>query len=47
VPSPNPGSSRSLLAGVDAISSTQAWAVGDRGRDTLLLDWNGTGWLPT
>jgi hypothetical protein len=49
VPSPNPSSSRDSLAGVDAISPTQAWAVGDRGgssgSDTLLLDWNGTGWL--
>jgi hypothetical protein len=45
VPSPSPGSSRNLLAGVDAISPAQAFAVGDRGADTLLLDWNGTGWL--
>lgn len=47
VPTPNPGASRNLLAGVDAISPMQAWAVGDRGTDTLLLDWNGTGWSPT
>jgi hypothetical protein len=52
VPSPNPSSSRDLLAGVEAISPRQAWAVGDRaggssGSGTLLLGWNGTGWLPT
>jgi hypothetical protein len=49
VPSPNPSSSRNLLAGVEAISPTQALAVGDHGggssgTGTLLLDWNGTGW---
>lgn len=45
VPSPNPGPSRSLLAGVAAISPTQAFAVGDRGTDSLVLDWNGATWL--
>jgi hypothetical protein len=49
VPSPNPSSSRDLLAGVGAISPEEAWAVGDSaggpsGTDTLLLGWDGTRW---
>lgn len=49
VPSPDSGASRSLLAGVGAISPEEAWAVGDStggpsGTDTLLLGWDGTRW---
>ncbi|HEX8219044.1 MAG TPA: S-layer homology domain-containing protein [Chloroflexia bacterium] len=50
VPSPNVTSSHSILSGVDAISSTLAWAVGDYSTNvtgtnrTLIERWNGTVW---
>jgi hypothetical protein len=51
VASPNPGSGTNLLEGVDATSSSNAWAVGEDtsadapGRSrTLVLHWNGTAW---
>jgi hypothetical protein len=51
VPSPNPGVSNRELFGVDAISATDAWAVGwyyesfsPVFADALVLHWNGTAW---
>jgi hypothetical protein len=41
--SPNPGSD-SVLFGVAATSSRNAWAVGDEGQDTLIERWNGRVW---
>jgi hypothetical protein len=32
------------LAGVSALSSSDAWAVGALGTKTLVLHWNGTAW---
>ena len=48
VPSPSPGAGNDLN-GVDAVSATSAWAVGefsDSGsqQKTLILRWNGTKW---
>jgi hypothetical protein len=57
VPSPNPGNGdgegTSELFGVSALSSTDAWAVGDYINqttgiiDTLILHWNGSTWSVT
>jgi hypothetical protein len=50
VPSPNPTGSthNNALLGVDAVSPTNAWAVGEyfKGSDfrTLVLHWNGSSW---
>jgi hypothetical protein len=54
VPSPNPGRNGSELLGVAAISSSNAWAVGDSGaiggggvpatQRTLIEHWNGSAW---
>jgi hypothetical protein len=48
VPSPNPSAGGDELKGVDAISATNAWAVGSiatqSGHDTLVEHWNGTTW---
>jgi hypothetical protein len=50
VRSPNPSSSRNLLAGVTAVSRTNAWAVGQFKNNktgawrTLILHWNGSRW---
>jgi hypothetical protein len=50
VTSPNPGGigDHNFLAGVAALSLTNAWAVGDSsdaaGTQTLILHWNGTAW---
>jgi hypothetical protein len=50
VPSPNPGGAHgSTLAGVSALSGSDAWASGSYGtaaggNKTLLLHWNGTQW---
>jgi hypothetical protein len=49
VPSPNPGSSYNLLNGVDAVSPTDIWAVGqysdeDYNDHTLTIHWNGSAW---
>ncbi len=48
--SPNPSTNWNELKGVDAVSSSNAWAVGDYQSDgtgayqTLVLHWNGTTW---
>ncbi|MDP9329709.1 MAG: hypothetical protein M3P11_03560 [Actinomycetota bacterium] len=48
--SPNPGASRNELRGVDAVSSSDVWAVGNYLNDTasayqaLIIHWNGTEW---
>ena len=47
-PSPSPGVSNDLN-GVDAVSATSAWAVGEASdsgstQTTLILRWNGTAW---
>jgi hypothetical protein len=57
VPSPSPGNGdgegTSELFGVSALSSTDAWAVGDYINqttgiiDTLILHWNGSTWSVT
>jgi len=50
VPSPDPSSTDNDLDAVRAVSSTNAWAVGDYVNDathateTLILHWNGTVW---
>jgi hypothetical protein len=49
VPSPSPGAGTSDdLNGVDAVSATSAWAVGETSNSssstTLVLRWNGTKW---
>ena len=46
VPSPSPGKSpvQDSLAGVDALSSSDVWAVGAAGAKTLVLHWDGTSW---
>jgi len=46
VASPNPGPAppRDGLAGVSALSPSDAWAVGGSGHNTLVLHWNGTRW---
>jgi hypothetical protein len=48
---PNPSPSLNLLAGVSAVSGSDAWAVGSSSSslnpnviDTLILRWNGTAW---
>lgn len=46
VSSPNPGSGNDQLTGVAAISTTNAWVVGNDLNDgtTLIEQWNGTAW---
>ena len=48
VPSPNPSTRGDQLLGVDARSSTDAWAVGfyvtGSGHRTLIEHWNGSSW---
>jgi hypothetical protein len=45
MPSPNVGSGANFLYGVDALSSTDAWAVGDSSAgEPLIMRWNGTQW---
>jgi hypothetical protein len=54
VPSPNPGRNGSELLGVAAVSSSEAWAVGDSSafgggaapvtQRTLIEHWNGSAW---
>lgn len=48
VPAPNPGVLDNTLQDVDAVSATDAWAVGwsagDTGNIALILRWNGTAW---
>jgi hypothetical protein len=49
--SPNPSSTENDLSGVAALSSTDAWAVGEyeddstHAEETLVLHWNGSTWL--
>ncbi len=43
VPSPSPGPD-ARLAGVTALSGSDAWAVGTAGGKTLILRWNGQMW---
>jgi hypothetical protein len=53
--SPSPGSAIDNLSGVNAVSGSDAWAVGDHQfvrnthlvEDTLILRWNGTVWTKT
>src|SRR5262249_43966341 len=50
VKSPDPSSAFNVLDGVSAVSSSDAWAVGDyagfpaRAYATMILHWNGTAW---
>ena len=49
VSSPNPGTSRSQLSGVTAVSATNLWAVGYYSNNTgiaqtLIEQWNGSSW---
>jgi hypothetical protein len=49
VPSPNPGDAETSLNGVSALSSSNAWAVGEYSSGsepskTLVLHWNGLNW---
>ena len=48
VPSPNPGSTYSVLTGVTAISANNVWAVGSFSKksnvNTLIEHWNGSAW---
>jgi hypothetical protein len=47
VKSPNPGTiANTFMYGVDAVSSTDVWAVGE-GENHLLLRWNGSKWKQT
>ncbi len=50
VPNPDPGTPRSYLRGVAAVSSTDVWAVGGtaagnwENQNTLIEHWNGSSW---
>jgi hypothetical protein len=48
IPSPNVGVHVDQLVGVDAVSASEAWAVGTRGRSigdhALIEHWNGVSW---
>src|SRR5579875_1916068 len=44
VSSPSPGTQSNVLAGVAAVSATDAWAVGYADSQTLTEHWNGTQW---
>lgn len=44
VSSPDPSSTGNELTGIDAISGSRAWAVGNYGSHTLILRWNGHAW---
>jgi hypothetical protein len=51
IPSPNVGVHEDQLIGVDAVSGSEAWAVGTRGRrlgdHALIEHWDGLNWSPT
>lgn len=49
IPSPNVGTDDNLLRGIAGVSSTDMWAVGERGTGgfgyrTLTMHWDGTAW---
>jgi hypothetical protein len=46
VSSPSPGEENNVLFGVSAVTSDDAWAVGDTsgGNGSLVMHWNGTKW---
>ncbi len=48
VPTPNPAPGNDTLAGITAISPSNAWAVGNTGAGRLMiLHWNGRSWTVT